>query len=605
MIRTGLTGPGLKKRLMRGLLLGLAAALLSCALLNYRLLGWVEDRTYDLRQFLTVDNKPGDIVIAGIDTESLERLGRWPWDREIHAQAIANLLAAGPQVVGIDVLFTEPSAAPVGDKALQEALAGGEKVVLAGYVLELNMLQGKIEGERAVLPIFDSPVGHVNILPDRDGVLRRAAGAITVPGRTWFPFSFEVLDKGGLDVHPTARARLSHGFIMPKFSAEPGNVPVIPFWQIYENDFPREQINGKIVLIGSTTVGISDYYFTPVGGPMYGVEFHAQVITALHDGELLHEYARPLSLTAFFAFCSALVFSLTGWLTGLLLLVVLVCGYFLYTLFMFEFELTVWPVSYPFFAVSASYILNLGCKVWEERKERNKNFNLFSRYVPLEVAKEMAAAKETLVGLGGQRKEITVLFLDMRGFTALTERMQPQLIVEMLNNLFAIAAAAIFRHGGILDKYIGDAVMAVFNAPRDLPDHAAQAVRTAIEIQESLRAQMAGMKDRFGAAIEVGIGICSGEAIVGNIGTAERLEYTAVGDVVNVAARLEQKAPPGAILLAASTKEKLHGNFPLILEGFISVKGRSQTVEVYRITGRERSESSWPEQSNQNQGAPG
>lgn len=590
MARNSYKRHDLQRRAWRGLLLGIAVALLSCSLLNYRLLDWLENRTYDLRQYLTVDNRPGETVIIGIDEESLVRLGSWPWDREIHARAIANLLAAQPLSVGVDVLFTEESA---GDNSMQAALTGRDNVVLACYIQELRITEGEIVGERPALPVYENPVGHVNVLPDQDGILRRAVGYITVQGQHCLPFPFQVLDKAGVDIDPASREQLAQGFFRPKFSAEPGRVPVIPLWKIYENDFSPAEIKDKIVLIGSTSVGIKDYYYTPVGGPMSGVEFHAQTIAALAKGELLREYAKPLPVVVSGALFAAVIFSLAGWLCGLLLLIALAVGYFLFTLFMFEFNLTVWPVSYPFFAVGAAYILNLGCKVWEERKERNKNFNLFSRYVPLEVAKEMAAAKENLVGLSGQRKEITVLFLDMRGFTALSEKMPPQLIVEMLNNLFAIAAEAIFRHGGTLDKYIGDAVMAVFNAPRDLPDHAAQAVRTAIEIQESLEKQMAGNKERFGAAIEVGIGICSGEAIVGNIGTAERLDYTAVGDVVNVAARLEEKAPPGAILLAASTKEKLQGNFPMILEGFIIVKGRSQTVEVYRITGREGGVSSW------------
>jgi adenylate cyclase len=207
---------------------------------------------------------------------------------------------------------------------------------------------------------------------------------------------------------------------------------------------------------------------------------------------------------------------------------------------------------------------------------------LFSRYVSYEVAKKLTQGGQVL-DLGGIRREITVLFLDIRGFTAISEARSPEEVVNILNSLFEIVNKVIFNHGGTLDKYIGDAVMAVFNAPLDMENHENQAVQVAVEIQRNIAEHAEEYEKLYGAEIGVGIGINSGEAVVGNIGTKERTDYTAIGDVVNIAARLEAKSEKGEILIGRSTKEKLSTQYGVDLKGLVNLDGKKEPIEVYRV----------------------
>jgi adenylate cyclase len=352
--------------------------------------------------------------------------------------------------------------------------------------------------------------------------------------------------------------------------------------QAYNNEFNPKDITDKIVLIGSTTVGIQDQYYTPVGGPMYGVEFHAQVLNALIRRQVLVPFPLSGTIIPVFGILSGVIFSFCGWLIGLFIILFITIAYAVFAIYQFDALLTIWPITYPLFALYTAYFLNIGFKIWEAQRERSKTFRLFSRYVSYEVARKLAQGGQVL-DLGGVRREITVLFLDIRGFTSIAETRSPEEVVSILNSIFKIVNKVIFDHGGTLDKYIGDAVMAVFNAPIDLENHEDQAVQVAVEIQRNISAHSEEYAKLYGAEIGVGIGINSGEAVVGNIGTEERMDYTAIGDVVNIAARLEANSDRGEILIGESTKEKLSILSGVVLKEIVNLDGKKEPVEVYRV----------------------
>jgi adenylate cyclase len=315
---------------------------------------------------------------------------------------------------------------------------------------------------------------------------------------------------------------------------------------------------------------------------MYGVEFHAQVLNALIRGQTLVHLQTSGTAIAAFGILSGVIFSFCGWLIGLMLILLLTITYMAFAIYQFDVSLTIWPMVYPFLALYTAYLLNVGFKIWEAQRERNKTFRLFSRYVPHEVAKKLAQGGQALE-LGGIRREVTVLFLDIRGFTSIAEVKSPEEVVGILNSLFKIVNKVIFEYGGTLDKYMGDAAMAVFNAPLDVENHGNRAVQAAVEIQRSIAEHAEEFVKVYGAEIGVGIGINSGEAVVGNIGTKERTDYTVIGDAVNIAARLEAKSEKGEILIGRATKEKLPALFDIVFKGLVNLDGKKEPVEVYRV----------------------
>jgi len=215
-------------------------------------------------------------------------------------------------------------------------------------------------------------------------------------------------------------------------------------------------------------------------------------------------------------------------------------------------------------------------------REKEMIKRAFTRYVAREVVEEILKDPERMV-LTGERREVTVLFCDIRGFTRLAERLSPEEVVSLLNEFYTLMIETTFRHGGTLDKFLGDAVMAVFGAPVRHPDHAIRAVRTALDMQAAT-ASLNERRRRLGDdPIRVGIGVSLGEAVAGTVGTEERMEYTVIGDSVNLAARLEAQAKPGRILISQATYERLHDQVKVRDLGGIRVKGKEEEVDVYEV----------------------
>jgi adenylate cyclase len=227
----------------------------------------------------------------------------------------------------------------------------------------------------------------------------------------------------------------------------------------------------------------------------------------------------------------------------------------------------------------------LAYKYLDELLERRRVTSIFGRYVAPQVVTELLKGGEESQQLGGTRKEITVLFVDIRGFTPMSEKAQPEEVVAILNDYLDLCARSIFKYGGTLDKFIGDATMAIFNAPMNLEDHALKAVQTAWAMKEGAESLRISLEERFGHSVQFGIGINTGYAIVGNIGSKSRMDYTAIGDTVNTSARLESNAKAGQILLSQATYELVKDKIKASYLGEISVKGKTQGIQVYQLEG--------------------
>jgi adenylate cyclase len=215
-------------------------------------------------------------------------------------------------------------------------------------------------------------------------------------------------------------------------------------------------------------------------------------------------------------------------------------------------------------------------------REKEMIKHAFTRYVAREVVEEILKDPEHLV-LTGERREATVLFCDIRGFTPLSERMSPEDVVLLLNEFYTLMIETVFKHDGTLDKFLGDAVMAVFGAPIAHPDHAVRAVRTAIAMQEGISVLNAARAKQGKERIQVGIGVSVGEVVAGTVGSGERMEYTVIGDSVNLASRLESNAKPGRILISGRTYDKVRNLVEVVPLGPIKVKGKEEQVDVFEL----------------------
>lgn len=564
-----------------------------------------------------------DIVIVAIDEKSLRELGGWPWPFDPYVRLFERLGDA--RAVGFDVLLTDPG--PEGNPhtpALLEAArrAGNVVVPLAPLELSLPQLPGELYLADQIIRPFPalleaaSGVGSVRVVLDRDGTLRRVPllAENVAGGETGEAFSLQVLRLGlGLGDDPASLvgdrvvigdeteikyevATDAHGAMLVNFVGRPSappdhsTFPVCSFIDVIEDRVAPDTFAGKIVLVGMmNTLDEMDLHRTPVSaGRMAGVEFQANVIhTLLNHRPLVSQSRMGTTVTVLLlALASAVALSQLGAVLGMLFTVLLALGYFVFT--SVQFNAGHLPnVLFPFATVFINYAAVTAASFASARGERRRVTDTFGRFVSAEVRDaivDMALRDPDLIRPGGRQMEISVLFADIRGFTTMSENLSPQEVVEILNRYLDSMEEQVFRHGGTLDKYTGDGMMVLFGAPLEQPDHAQRAVKAALAMQRAA-AEVSRRRGDVEWQVVYGIGITTGPAVVGHIGSQRRFDYTAIGDTVNLAARLEGIAPPGVILINQATREAVKEIAVVEELEPVKVKGKAKPVTVYSVLG--------------------
>ncbi len=594
---------------------GTAVGLLAALFAFFNLLGSLERNALDLRFSLRGEVEPaGEILIVGITETCLDKLGRWPWDRDLHARLLSVLTDGSPVAVGMDLIVAEPSQDWL-DEALIEATRGGVPVIFPidappapgekpGFLTPRYLtlpLPGLLEHARA---------GFINVTPDVDGVLRRAILLMEHEGTPLVSFSvltWAVSQEIHVDdlyrdlvlILESGRSELPLGeFSFPldnrgrtliNFSGGPNTFPVLPYHLVLSEAYSSSTFQDKIILVGYFAPGLGDYFITPYARdtPMYGVELHANTIHTLLQSGPIFELPLWLNVLTVFlmGFMSIFIFRILHPAWGLLGLAVLAAGFFMVTMQFFESRSIYVESVYSMMALGGSYVGALGYRFIAEQKNRQRVTRLFGRYVAPQVVEEILNLGEENLKLGGTRRRITLLFIDIRGFTPLSERLSPEDVVYVLNRFFDIVTRCVFQNKGTLDKYMGDAAMAMFNAPLLLEDHVIRALRAAEAIIHEGASLQRQVMDMFGVELSFGIGVNTGDAVVGNIGSENRMEYTAIGDTVNLAARLESSSKPGQVLVSEAVFRDAAGRMPLEYVGEIFVKGKNKPVKVYQLVG--------------------
>jgi len=572
---------------------GVAAAL--CLLQLLPAWSLVEARLYDVVSTVAPARPaaPGAIIVA-IDEPSFAELGlQWPWPREVHARLVAALRAAGAKVIGLDVIFAEASN-QASDGALAAAM--GPDVVLAAEetVVETpQAVQTILVEPFAALTAAGASAGIASVALDGDGTLRRMPP---------YPdgFAARLLAAAGAPVPATPPGTLM------QFFGPPRSYPTVSYYQALEPEkfLPPGTFAGKTVIVGFGLqhaaevggIGTDSFEtpFTPLSGQLTaGAEIQATMLDNL-AGRL---FVRPLpwwTTTAAIIVVALLAAFLVRrdatWRTmiaaGLGVLAIVAGSWAL-----LRFGRVWAPPALPALALAFVTAGRGALDFAEERRLRRSIARAFGHYLAPELVERLAADPASLK-LGGERRTLSVLFCDVRGFTTLAERLkdEPERLTALVNRLLDPLSEAVLAERGTIDKFIGDCVMAFWNAPLDEPRHAERAVAAGLAMLEAIAALNVVLAAEMGAAapaIAVGIGINTGDCVVGNMGSRRRFDYTALGDAVNLASRLEglSKRCRVPILIGETTAAAIADEFVTLELDRVAVKGRGTTTAVFTVLG--------------------
>ncbi|HET7341502.1 MAG TPA: CHASE2 domain-containing protein [Methylomirabilota bacterium] len=547
------------------------------------------------------------IVIVTIDEPSFRELDHtWPFPRKWHAEAIRRIAAGKPLAIGVDILFPEPcQPEPCNDdRILGDAVTAAGNVVL-GSAPEGEFRPGIGEHWDPNLPVpairRKAEVGPVNLVKDDvDGHVRRAPVVFPVPkgfdpeGYVW-PFDVLIYDmarRAGLPARPLPPLATT----LINFNGPPNTFEWVSYYKLIlyqgrieaglrEAEASPDIFRDKIVLIGPTSEIQHDVFPTAFARgdvQMPGVEIHANVIDTYLRGNYVREVPRWIStvLAAVAALAGAVLAVRLRALRAFVTAVLLWLG--LSILAYFGFRYFNWWMRGM--AGTLGLVLGYGATVVTDYVREQREKRRLSQFFSPEVLREVVRHQDDN-SLGSSRRLVTVLFSDIRGFTTLSERLEPEQVAEMLHEYLSEMTEIVFKHGGTVDKYIGDCVMALYNAPLADPDHAANAVRSGLEFQEKTLEVSRRWEEKLGVPIRNGVGINTGEAVVGTMGSRQRLEYTAIGDTINLGARLESltKEYGVSIIISEYTKQLLKGEFMTRELGEVTVKGKTQPVKIFGV----------------------
>lgn len=550
----------------------------------------------------SVDSK---IKIIKIDDRTMNQMDDFStWNRDVYAKLLDTICVSEdirPAVVGFDVLFSSEKEAE-SDAYFVEMCAKYDNVVAGmAYVFAKSVtsdangnlvVDGMAVQEKVVpFPCLKEATqqGFVNALMDEDDSIIRSSFLYfdELDGTRTKSFSAKVYEKymeaiGQAPVYPTEKEAMSF-----RYSGKPGEYENVSLVDVLNGTIPPEAFDGCIVLVGAYARGMMDAYFVPVdrADQMYGVEIHANVIQALLEGkslrvlpELVDALIAALIVMALVFFCEKMSVVKTVIACVAVAAVKLLAGYVLFRLG-YSGNVLVVPA---FSLVIAAFYISI--HYYKARAAKQSIERAFNKYVAPQVVDEIAKNGSYELKLGGENRDIAVLFVDIRGFTPLSESLEPEQVVDILNGYLALTTESIFRHGGTLDKFIGDATMAVFNAPFDTEDYVYKAILTAWDIVQGGNRIEKEYLERYGKHVGFGVGVNCGPAVVGNIGCEFRMDYTAIGDTVNTAARLEANAPRGTVYISEYVYEQVKDRIKVDEVGEIPLKGKSKGVFVYSVT---------------------
>ncbi|MGV1097868.1 CHASE2 domain-containing protein [Thiovibrio sp. JS02] len=591
--------------------LGLALLAFGLALLCGRL-GLLDDLEntawrWRVAAFAEPRSSTGRIRIIALDQKSLDWGSRenglsWPWPRQAYATLFAFCRRAGVRVIALDMLFSEPSLyGPADDQALGAAMAENGRVVASCIPA----------GAACTLPVPEVVEGAARLAsisgrPDADGVFRRAPLLVTA-GEKQIPslaLAAYLVGAGGEIPHALSGRGLRLGNrLVPtdgagrsilNFRGPAQTIRTISMaaviqaeLQIEAGEKPAlapEELADAYVFVGMTAPGLFDLRAAPLAGVYPGVEIHATMLDNLLANDFLRDSPAWLNLGALLLMALvaavASLFCRNAWhslLAFFLLLPLPLAGGFA------AYRQGLWlPVAVQSLAVLLSLLGGVLFNFATEGRKKRYIKRAFGQYLHPTVIEQLVNQPERL-RLGGEKRELSIFFADLQGFTTLSEQLDPERLTLLLNEYLSAMTEIIMEEGGTIDKYEGDAILAFWNAPLAQADHARRAVRAALRCQARLAAKRPEFKSRFGFDLFMRVGINTGTVLVGNLGSSQRFDYSILGDGVNIAARLEgvNKEFGTPILISAATRQQLGEDFLVREIGRVKVLGREEPITIF------------------------
>ncbi|HVO81811.1 MAG TPA: adenylate/guanylate cyclase domain-containing protein [Terriglobales bacterium] len=645
--RTFLRGVCVATVVIAGLVVGLSGT---------RPFQYLEDGSYDARMRWTAPahGADPDILIIDIDNASFDvlndKLGRWPWTRQVWAELVRYMNQGKPRVISLDAIFAG-SETPEVDAQFAEVMKAAGNVVI-GYSFsptkmevvdqsekarKSSQLQAQAARERGLGEFVDvngnalnipnqtlqaatAGLGCVNAVPDPDGTIRRVPLQFLYGDHTFSAFSVRTFDvashhsKGGFE-WLGKKSRFASNYVV----RDNLRIPVddegrmlllwkggsfaylrIPLWQvicsIYPEQcpadvkrFPAEFFHDKIVLLGASASGGSDSHTTPFAEAAPGIVIHAAAIDNLLHGEAMRPTPKWLLLLAIVALVvagAALAYRISSVATGSAVVLALLAVYGLAVTWMFGHWHLWMPAVPPSVGLILSYFSSAGIRYATTGRELRRTRGVLDRYIAPQLVNYVLDNLGS-IQLAGDKRELTILVSDVRNFTTMTEKSEPMALISLLDDYLTAMTEIIFKYNGIVDKFIGDGILAYWGAFTPDSNHALEAAKAALEMIERVGQLNVQFKAQGKDPIAIGIGVNTGTVIFGNVGKGKKIEFTVIGDAVNLTARLESlnKEYGTSIIISEATRERLGTAAQTKPLGGVKVKGKTVETKVYQLLG--------------------
>ncbi len=624
---------------LKGLLISLGITLLVFIFYLFSTFERIELNAYDFRFKLRGERTtPSPVKIIAIDDASLNVFGKWPWKRQLHAQFIKILKEYGVNAIMYDILFIEPDIEhPYNDRALVEEANAAENVYFPFYFprstdktslpgksflqfgLKNNLIEYFISENDIVTPLpglldASAGTGYVNGYPDDDGVTRSAVLFIRYLDRIYPIISFRIacdflgvkLDdlqfKPGkylkiplrnntiqIPVDDYCQMLVNYSCGIESFNPYSFADIMTSYNQIQQGKNPiidLSILSNKIILIGTTATGTTDLKPIPFSSvyPMVGV--HASIIDTIVNENFIRTapVLWEILLLLLLGCLMGIIIPKLKPISGVVFTLILTGIYLFFNYHSFATLGISFKIIYPMLLIFLSDLSIVIYRHATEEKEKKWIRNVFSTYITPSVVNKILKEPESLK-LGGERREMTVYFSDLSGFTTISESLSPEDLVHLINEYLSAMTDIIFKHEGTLDKYEGDAIMAFWNAPIDQHDHAFLCCRAALDCLDELGKLQKKWEKEGRPQLSMRIGINTGPMIVGNMGSNTRMDYTVMGDSVNLGARLESanKEYNTTIMISESTKKQVESRIECRELDALKVKGKNKPIHVYEL----------------------
>lgn len=592
----------MKKAIIYKLLYSLTFSIITLIVSLTGLIGSIDNFFMDTL-YQTEKSVNQDIIIVSIDDKSLEELGKFnEWSRSYYTTLINKLNSDNhnPAVIGFDILFTGTQDSEV-DKEFATTCNNFDNIVI-GMNLLFNT-EVKLDNESLDSSVVISGIskayedlynatesGYVNtIIDSNDGYIRKCIPTINFKGKDYKSFSYKVYEKYQKYHNSEVKSFEENKMMRFNYSSMPNeSYTIVSFSDVINDKIPLETFEGSIVLVGAFAEGLQDSFFVPIsrGEKMHGVQIHANIIESYFNDYFMMEF----DLLLLVLLSTSIIF-LVAWFTykSNFIRCSIICAsssalVLLLQTILFKVRLYASLLSIVTIIIII-YIVQIVYHYVYEKNIKTKALKAFKKYVDPQVVDNVIKQGNYNVILGGEKVDIACLFVDIRGFTTISESLDPTEVVEIINEYLSLTSNSILNNKGTLDKYIGDATMAIYNAPFRTDDYVYNAVLTGIEIAAGSEAIEKKFLEKYNKRVSFGIGINCGKAVVGNIGSNFRMDYTAIGDTVNTAARLESCAKPGEILISEAVYEIVKDKIDCEFVEAFKFKGKNELVNTYRVTG--------------------